>query len=143
KWLTVLIVQVGLAQAAAIQATTVSLAAGIVAALIIGPPMHPIGPCAVVAGLFAASAIACVVMGQVLTMPGAFVVLAGSIGVGFCLSGGQKANNALSVYFYPTALRSTGLGWGLGIGRIGAIVGPIIAGYLLASGWSSSAVVLA
>jgi hypothetical protein len=40
-------------------------------------------------------------------------VLAGSLGLGFCLSGGQKANNALSVYFYPTALRGTGLGWGL------------------------------
>jgi len=31
-----------------------------------------------------------------------------SLLVGFCLSGGQKANNALSVYFYPVALRSTG-----------------------------------
>ena len=49
----------------------------------------------------------------------------GSLAVGFCLSGGQKANNALSVYFYPTALRGTGLGWSLGIGRIGGVFGPL------------------
>lgn len=33
--------------------------------------------------------------------------------------------------FYPLAVRSTGLGWASGIGRMGAIVGPIIIGYLL------------
>ena len=53
KWLTSLLVQVGLSQAAAIQATTISLAGGIVAAFIIGPLMDRIGPYAVVAGLFA------------------------------------------------------------------------------------------
>jgi AAHS family 4-hydroxybenzoate transporter-like MFS transporter len=58
--------------------------------------------------------------------------------VGFCLSGGQKANNALSVYFYPTALRGTGLGWSLGIGRIGGVLGPFVAGLLLTAGWTPS-----
>jgi MFS transporter, AAHS family, benzoate transport protein len=33
--------------------------------------------------------------------------------------------------FYPTAVRSTGLGWASGIGRIGAIVGPVLTGALL------------
>ncbi|QIO05148.1 MFS transporter [Acinetobacter shaoyimingii] len=33
--------------------------------------------------------------------------------------------------FYPLAVRSTGLGWASGIGRMGAIVGPIVIGYLL------------
>src|SRR5882762_3531712 len=135
KWLTSLLVMVGLAQAAAIQATTLSLAAGIVAAFIIGPLMDRIGPYAVVTGLFAASALACVVMGQVLTMPQSLLVLAGSVGLGFCLSGGQKANNALSVYFYPTALRGAGLAWGLGVGRIGGVLGPWLPGQLLSSGW--------
>jgi AAHS family 4-hydroxybenzoate transporter-like MFS transporter len=64
------------------------------------------------------------------------VIIAVSLLVGFCLSGGQKANNALSVYFYPTALRGTGLGWALGIGRIGGVLGPALAGPLLDAGWS-------
>ena len=33
--------------------------------------------------------------------------------------------------FYPAAVRSTGMGWASGIGRIGAIVGPILTGALL------------
>lgn len=33
--------------------------------------------------------------------------------------------------YYPTMIRSTGIGWAAGIGRIGAIVGPIMGGTLL------------
>ena len=33
--------------------------------------------------------------------------------------------------YYPTTLRSTGMGWASGIGRIGAIVGPVLTGALL------------
>ncbi len=44
---------------------------------------------------------------------------------GFCIVGGQTASNALTATSYPTAIRSTGVGWALGIGRIGSIVGTI------------------
>ncbi|OTG87039.1 aromatic acid/H+ symport family MFS transporter [Acinetobacter sp. ANC 4558] len=33
--------------------------------------------------------------------------------------------------YYPTTVRSTGMGWASGIGRIGAIVGPVLTGALL------------
>lgn len=33
--------------------------------------------------------------------------------------------------FYPTTVRSTGMGWASGIGRIGAIIGPVLTGALL------------
>lgn len=51
---------------------------------------------------------------------------------GFFLIGGQNAANALSATFYPTMARSTGVGWALGIGRIGSIIGPFIGGMMLA-----------
>jgi AAHS family 4-hydroxybenzoate transporter-like MFS transporter len=51
---------------------------------------------------------------------------------GFCIVGGQIAANALTATFYPTAIRSTGIGWALGIGRIGSIVGPLVGGAMLA-----------
>jgi AAHS family 4-hydroxybenzoate transporter-like MFS transporter len=50
-------------------------------------------------------------------------------GVG--IIGGQNASHALSSEFYPTHIRSTGVGWALGIGRIGSIVGPVLGGLLL------------
>ncbi len=50
---------------------------------------------------------------------------------GFCVTGGQSASNAVAAGFYPTAIRSTGVGWCLGIGRVGSIVGPILGGALL------------
>lgn len=50
---------------------------------------------------------------------------------GYGVAGGQTAINALSATYYPTELRSTGIGAGLGIGRIGAIVGPVVGGVLM------------
>ena len=51
---------------------------------------------------------------------------------GFCIVGGQIASNALAATFYPTNVRSTGIGWALGIGRLGSIVGPLVGGALIA-----------
>jgi AAHS family 4-hydroxybenzoate transporter-like MFS transporter len=50
---------------------------------------------------------------------------------GFCIVGGQIAANALAANFYPTSIRATGVGWALGIGRVGSIVGPLVAGAIL------------
>lgn len=55
---------------------------------------------------------------------------------GWCVVGSQPGLNALSGAFYPTAMRSTGVGAGLGVGRIGAVVGPIIGGRLMAAQWT-------
>jgi MFS transporter, AAHS family, benzoate transport protein len=40
---------------------------------------------------------------------------------------------ANTAQFYPLAMRSTGLGWASGVGRTGAIVGPLLGGSLLAA----------
>ncbi|GAA4707880.1 hypothetical protein GCM10023215_56240 [Pseudonocardia yuanmonensis] len=39
--------------------------------------------------------------------------------------------NALAAQSYPEHARSSGIGWALGVGRIGAIVGPLLGGALL------------
>ena len=62
---------------------------------------------------------------------------------GFCVVGGQIAANALAAGFYPTSVRASGVGWALGIGRVGSIVGPLVGGTLLAAKWSTSAVFMA
>ncbi|MDP8990710.1 MAG: MFS transporter [Acidobacteriota bacterium] len=56
---------------------------------------------------------------------------------GWGVMGGQPALNALAASYYPTYLRSTGVGWGLGVGRLGAIVGPVVGGALMNLRWSN------
>lgn len=41
---------------------------------------------------------------------------------------------------YSASLRSTGAGWGIGIGRFGAIIAPTATGALLDGGWSPQAI---
>ena len=62
---------------------------------------------------------------------------------GFCIVGGQIAANALAATFYPTSVRATGVGWALGIGRVGSIIGPLVGGALLTAKWSTESVFLA
>ena len=61
---------------------------------------------------------------------------------GFGVVGGQVGVNALASMTYPVAMRSTGLGWALGIGRIGSIVGPAIGGVMLATAEDARSVYL-
>lgn len=61
---------------------------------------------------------------------------------GFCIVGAQISSNALAATFYPTAIRSTGVGWALGIGRVGSIVGPFVGGVLIAARWRTDEVFL-
>jgi MFS transporter, AAHS family, 4-hydroxybenzoate transporter len=62
---------------------------------------------------------------------------------GFCMVGGQIAANALAATFYPTSIRATGVGWALGIGRVGSIIGPLVGGMLLTMKWSAGTVFMA
>jgi MFS family permease len=53
---------------------------------------------------------------------------------GFLTVGAQMCAVALCAGFYETRLRATDLGWTMGVGRIGAIVGPILGGLLTGAG---------
>jgi MFS transporter, AAHS family, 4-hydroxybenzoate transporter len=59
---------------------------------------------------------------------------------GWCVVGGQPGLNALAATYYPTDMRSTGIGWGLGWGRTGGILGPMLGGQLLVLNWPTRSV---
>ena len=58
--------------------------------------------------------------------------------VGALLQGGFVGLYAVAGKVYPTEVRSTGIGWAIGLGRLGAVVGPAAAGFLIAAGMSMS-----
>jgi AAHS family 4-hydroxybenzoate transporter-like MFS transporter len=64
---------------------------------------------------------------QILTFATGFSV----VGASFCMG-------ALAAGFYPSEIRATGVGWGLGVGRVGSISSPLIGGAVLAAGWTNS-----
>ena len=103
--------------------------AGIVSTLVLGPVVDRLGATRVVTVLYVLAAAFVFAIG----LSGASIALLSItiIGAGMCVIGGQSFINVLSATIYPTAARSTGVGWALGVGRVGAIIGPAVGGMLL------------
>jgi len=103
--------------------------------------LHPFQILLLTLTTFAVATIAIIMMGQVHTalLPVFLVIFL----AGFCIVGGQPAINALAATYYPTSLRSTGIGWSVGIGRLGSIVGPVVGGELLRLNWSMDSLFIA
>ncbi|AGF71158.1 MFS transporter [Corynebacterium halotolerans] len=56
--------------------------------------------------------------------------------VGMLINGCVAGLYTVTPASYPSALRTTGVGWGIGVGRFGAIFAPITVGALLDAGWT-------
>ena len=134
QWLPSIFTMVGYSQAQATVAATSATSGGILAALILGPLMDRFGPYRVIVVLFLLGGAFLFLTGfsvhsmALLATTMAFVATGSTSGI-------QKCINALMVFFYPTALRSTGLGWAFGVGRFGAMIGPVLAGFLFDRKW--------
>jgi AAHS family 4-hydroxybenzoate transporter-like MFS transporter len=63
--------------------------------------------------------------------------------LGFVVQGAQGGLSAVAATFYPISIRSTGIGWCLGVGRIGSIVGPLLGGVMLKMDWSPREILIA
>ena len=86
------------------------------------------GPKPVLIAFFISAAVSLTLLGQVhnIVLLYILVAIAGATTIGT-----QIITNAYISQYYPTEIRSSGLGWALGVGRLGAIAGPIIGGVLL------------
>lgn len=70
-------------------------------------------------------------------------IIAATLVCGMFIIGGQGTLYALAGMFYPAAIRGTGVGTAVAVGRTGSFAGPILAGLILGTGQSSSAVISA
>jgi AAHS family 4-hydroxybenzoate transporter-like MFS transporter len=92
------------------------------------------GPLTVLPILFICGAISVSPLGYVTD---SFVLLGISAALSGCFMGaGSSGLLSLAVLIYPSAMRATGVGWAMAMGRMGQVTGPLIVGALLASGIS-------
>jgi AAHS family 4-hydroxybenzoate transporter-like MFS transporter len=86
------------------------------------------------------SMLAAVAMIVFAVAPGDLSLMLGLIlAIGITQQGAFTGLYSAAAKVYPTAIRSTGIGWGIGLGRLGAVAGPAVAGYLIAAGFGMSA----
>jgi benzoate transport len=67
----------------------------------------------------------------------ALVGLMTGVALGAMSTSAMAGFYALTPALYTADLRATGMGWGIGIGRIGAILAPLATGALVDRGWHS------
>lgn len=82
-----------------------------------------------VPGMLVGAAIAMLAFGTFRFSVGLTLLLAFLIGV--LLQGGYNGVWPLAAAAYPTEIRATGVGWAIGLGRSGAIIGPMLGGALM------------
>lgn len=85
---------------------------------------------------FALDAVLTAMIGQVDASTVNILTLAGL--AGFAVVGSQTGMTALAAKVYPTEIRAAGVGWGLGVGRLGAVLSPLLGGFALAAHWPRS-----
>jgi AAHS family 4-hydroxybenzoate transporter-like MFS transporter len=134
-WLPTIAKSVGFSTSTAVLIGSMNQVGGVIGAFALGWFVRRSGFAPVLATSFAIACLSIALIGQPgLPLVALFVV---TFIAGFGVTGGQAGVNAMTGTYYPTDLRSTGLGAGLGIGRLGSIVGPQLAGDLLGRRWTT------
>jgi AAHS family 4-hydroxybenzoate transporter-like MFS transporter len=135
SWLPTVLEGVGIPLSRAVIAGGLVMGGGAAGSLLIGPQMDRWGSrCVITLFILSGPLVAIIGMPQLPQTWLLFVVFL----AGMCLIGGQVGLNAIVSNSYPTAIRSSGTGWALGVGRIGSITGPLIGGMLISNGTTTS-----
>ncbi len=133
NWLPALLRQTHMPASAGIFGVSIFSLGGIIGSLVQGRLMRARGSTAVMLSEFLLSLALIGSLGFVVSFP---LVMLLVFLLGCFIQGAQAGLNALAATFYPTAIRSTGIGWALGVGRLGSIVGPVLGGVMMARAWS-------
>jgi len=140
-WTPTLLRQTGMPIGQASAALAFNNIGGVVGCLIAGYLIERFGPYRILVLTFVAACAAIALTGYVAP---AFVPVAVLETLdGLLIGGGGAGLIAFAALLYPTYIRSTGIGWGLGIGRLGGASGPLAAGALVGAAWTPAWVFLA
>lgn len=130
NWLPSILKQADASQAAANVAAVMFNMGGVLGAVALGRAADKLGA---VRTLGCAYLLAALTVWLLARADGSWVLLiialagAGVMGAQFCVT-------AVATTFYPTQIRSTGVGAALGFGRVGSLAGPLLGGWALGAG---------
>ena len=133
SWLPAILRQAHLPPSAGVMAITAFSVGGAADRLVTGRLLKTAGAHPIVLGEFCAAAV--LIGALALAPPLLWLILGVTAVLGFAAQGAQAGLNALVAGYYPTPIRFIGVGWALGIGRIGSIAGPLLGGLMLSLDW--------
>jgi AAHS family 4-hydroxybenzoate transporter-like MFS transporter len=140
-WTPTLLRQAGMSVGQGSAALAFNNIGGVVGCLIAGYLIERFGPYRILVLVFVAACITIALTGYF--APEFIPVSILETLDGLLIGGGGAGLIAFSALLYPTHIRSTGIGWGLGVGRLGGATGPLAAGALVAAAWTPAQVFLA
>ncbi|MEU4227800.1 MFS transporter [Nonomuraea sp. NPDC026600] len=130
SWVPTLLIDYGFAKSEAPLGLAFVSLGGLIGGLLLVPHTARIGIGRSLVLMPVIAAVCMVVVARVDLGHTPLLVALGGAGLGVFAS--QIAMMAMAVSVYPDRIRTTGLGWTAALGRIGSIVGPAVAGLLLA-----------
>lgn len=136
NWLPLLARQAGVGMEGAVLGVAALNLGAILGCLVIGRLADRMGPTRPIGWGYLLGAFAIAVIGASAHSTGLLLLtcfIAGALSIG-----AQMCVVALGASFYETAIRATGIGWLMGTGRIGAIMGPVLGGLLIGAGMSAA-----
>lgn len=141
SWLPALLREVHMPISAGVAAATVFGVGSILGSVVEGPLINRCGSYVVLLSEFGLCMVLSASLARAATsLP---LVLMVAFALGFTVTAIQAGLNSLAASFYPTSIRSTGVGWALGIGRVGTVTGGMLGGVLLKIGWTPQQILLA
>lgn len=141
SWLPAVMRQAGLQIRVGVLLAALFSLGGIAGSMLVGRTIDRLGTPRVLIAVYLAAALAVARYG--LACESVWTLYAVTLAAGATVIGAQSGITAMVASFYLTAMRSTGLGSALGIGRIGSIVGPALGSVMLSYNWSVMGIFLA
>jgi benzoate transport len=141
SWTPKLLTELGFSLSGGISGSLLMSLAGVVGCLVYGFAANAVGPRLLggifMVGFFLSTASFGVTPGNTAALLVAVLL------TGFCLFTSATALYVVVPAAFPSSVRATGTGFSIGMGRVGSISAPLVAGLLIGNGWSRAAYCIA
>lgn len=137
-WIPSIVAALGFTASVGAEVSVWTNLGGIIGGALLGYLARYIGLKPLASGAMIATALALTVFGR--TQPDLFALKAVAFVLGFFLYSSAVGFYATFVRVFPTHLRATGTGLAIGLGRFGGMLGPVLGGWLMATGTSRPSV---